>query len=163
MITDYFIGLETHPGAGVMGAFVFPSATVVQALASTFIGSTTLKKGARRFWLHCHECRHALTLRCWNLPWWWSCECCPSGCYCSFDTDSMDVTSCVLMKLPTLSSLWTRFEYELVDVNRGCSVIPKVRVRPATRSAIATHYNQSIILSVADLGFLKSSGSGRLW
>ena len=35
-------------------------------------------------------------------------------------------------------SLWTRPDYELVDANRVCSGIHKVRVGPATRSAVAT-------------------------
>jgi len=34
--------------------------------------------------------------------------------------------------------LWTRLEHELVDANRVCPGIHKVRVGPATRSAVAT-------------------------
>ena len=35
-------------------------------------------------------------------------------------------------------ALWTALEYELVDANRVCQGIQKVRVGPATRSAVAT-------------------------
>jgi len=41
--------IETHLGAEVMSAFVFLSANIAQALASTFIGSTALQKSPRRF------------------------------------------------------------------------------------------------------------------
>jgi len=35
-------------------------------------------------------------------------------------------------------TLWTMLEYELVDANGVCQGIQKVRVEPATRSAVAT-------------------------
>ena len=60
--------IETHIGAEVMSAFVFPSANIAQALASTFIGSTALQKSPRRFWLHCHDYHCALSLTCQSSP-----------------------------------------------------------------------------------------------
>jgi len=35
-------------------------------------------------------------------------------------------------------ALWTKLEYELVDANEVCQGIQKVRVEPATISAVAT-------------------------
>ena len=40
----YNFGAETPLSAGVMSAFVFSMAAIVQALASTFVGSTALRK-----------------------------------------------------------------------------------------------------------------------
>ena len=45
-------------------------------LASTFLGSTALRKGPRRFWPHCWDPLHALMLMCQNSPQWRSCENC---------------------------------------------------------------------------------------
>jgi len=49
-------------------------------LTSTFVGSTALNKGPRKFWLHCIEGHCALTLRCQNLLWWQVCERCNIFC-----------------------------------------------------------------------------------
>jgi len=40
--------------------FCLPSTIIAQTSASTFVGSTALRKGPWRFWLHCHDCCHAL-------------------------------------------------------------------------------------------------------
>ena len=42
-------GAETHLGVGVMSTFVFPLGAIVRAITWTFIGSTALRKGPRRF------------------------------------------------------------------------------------------------------------------
>jgi len=42
-------GAETHAGAGVMSTFVFLSASIPQAIAWTFVGSTALRKGPQSF------------------------------------------------------------------------------------------------------------------
>ena len=42
-------------------------------------------------------------------------------------------------------ALRTTPEYELVDANEACQSIQKVRVEPATRSAVATCNNKDII------------------
>ena len=78
-----FFVAETHLGAGVMSASVFPSATIAQMLASSFVSSIALRKGPQKIWLHCHECCHALTLRCRNSPWCQGWERC-SNCLYSF-------------------------------------------------------------------------------
>ena len=70
----YNFGAETHLGAGVMSAFVFLLTSTAWAFTLTFSGNTTLRKGPRRFWLHCHECCGILTLRCQNWPWGQGCE-----------------------------------------------------------------------------------------
>ena len=72
----YNFGAETHLGAGVMSAFLFPSPAIARPVTSTFVGTKALRKCPRRFWLHCHECCHALMLGCQNSPWWQSCERC---------------------------------------------------------------------------------------
>ena len=38
--------------------------------------------------------------------------------------------------------LWMRLEYELVKAKKVCPFIHRVRVRPATRSVVATHINK---------------------
>ena len=62
-------------------------------------------------------------------------------------------TSCKLAAFNYTSSLafWTKLEYELVDANGG---IQKVRVEPATRSAVATWLNWiKMILSQQGKGY----------
>jgi len=38
------LGAETHLGGGDMSAFVFPSASITQALTSAVVGSTALRE-----------------------------------------------------------------------------------------------------------------------
>jgi len=77
---NFKFGTEAHIGSGVMSTFVFLCAAITRAFASTSVGSATLRRGPRRFWLYCHECHHALMLRCQNSPWWQNCECCNNFC-----------------------------------------------------------------------------------
>ena len=49
VVPTYVVGVETHLGIGVMSTFVFPQAAISRALASTFVGSTALRKGPQGF------------------------------------------------------------------------------------------------------------------
>ena len=150
---------ETHLGGGVMSPFVFPLSAITQAHDPTVIGSIAPRKGPRRFCPHrCDRC-HALMLTCQNSPLWQHCECC-INVLSSFwlpwlartwtiEQRGFHVT-CTLIgtsrKLPAYNytsslALWTTIEYELVDANWVCQGIQKVRVEPATRSAVVTWSN----------------------
>ena len=142
----YTFGAETCLGAGVMSDFVFLSATIVQGLTLTFIGSTALRKGP---WRYCQDFHSALTLKCWNSAWWQSCEsrpCLLSSCYRSLNSNSYGHhMACALFGMSHhltaydyTGSLWTRLEHKLVDGNRVCPGIHMVRVKLATRSAVDT-------------------------
>ena len=75
----------------------------------------------------------------------------PSSFHCSLNSNSHGLhLACALIgmshKLAAYSytgSLWTRLEYKLVDGNRVYPGV-RVRVRPATRSAVATCYTSGI-------------------
>ena len=63
----YVFGAETHVAGRVISTVVFPLTTTARAPALTFIG----------LWVHgSSDCYRALMLKCQNLPWWQSCECC---------------------------------------------------------------------------------------
>jgi len=67
---------ETHLGGLVMSAFVFRLTTIARVPRFNFHLQYTLRKGQRRFWLHCYYCWCALTFMCQNSRWWRSCEYC---------------------------------------------------------------------------------------
>ena len=77
-----------------------------------FVCSIALRKDPRRFWLHCHDYRHALKLMSQNSPWWWSCEWCnnflssfwPPLLASLLDTNSMDVMFHLSMESSALQS-----------------------------------------------------------
>ena len=80
-----------------------------------------------RFCLHCCDRHRALTLMCQNSPWRWSCECCniyclPSGCHCSFGSNSVVITWHVLIGTSSkratynyMDGVWMRLEYKVVN------------------------------------------------
>ena len=57
-------GAETHLAGGVMSAFVSHRPPLLECPTLTIIGSTALRKGPQRFWLHCHDCQCTLMLMC---------------------------------------------------------------------------------------------------
>ena len=119
-----------------------------------FVGSTALRKGSRRYWLHWHNYDHTLTL---TSPWWWSCEHYNDDFLFSFwlplfaqlEQHGHHViwinwnepkASCVEL----YNSIWLKFEH--VNASRVCLVIHKVQVRPATRSPVATRKHSTKIM-----------------
>ena len=62
----------------------------------------------------------------------------PSSC-CQLDQHGCHVACALMAVYNDTVSLWMRLEYELVDGNRVCPGIHKVRGRPATRSAVDTY------------------------
>ena len=144
---------ETHLGGGVMSPFVSLLSAIARAHDPTVISSVALRKGPRRFCPHRSDHCRALMLTCQMSPLWQHCECCNNVLSSSWPpwlawtstiqqrghhmTCALIGTSRKLAAYNYMSSLvlWTMFEYELMDANRG---IQKVRVEPATRSAVAT-------------------------
>ena len=142
---------ETHLGGGVTSPFVSPLSAIVWAHNPTVIGSV----GPWRFCPHHCDCCLALMLTCQNSPLWQGCECCNnvlslfwppwSAPTRSIEQRGHHVTctligmSCQLAAYNYMSSLvlWKMLEYELVDAN-SLPGFQKVRVGPATRSAVAT-------------------------
>ena len=139
-----------------MSPFVSPLSVITRAHNPTVIGSVALKKGPRILCPHRSDCCRALMLTCQNSPLWQRCESCNNvclrfGCHGSLELDQLNSVvihvTCMLIGMSrTLAAynytsslaLWTMLEYELVDANRVCQGIQKVRVEPATRSAVAT-------------------------
>ena len=143
----------------VQHPFVSPLSTIARAHDTTDIGSVALRKGPRRFCPHCSDCCRALMLMCRNSPLWQCCERCnnvlssfwPPWLTRTWSIERCDHhVTCVLIgtrrKLAaynytsSLALSWTMLEYKLVDANGVCQSIQKVRVEPATRSAVATCY-----------------------
>jgi len=97
------------------------------------------------------------TLVCWNSPWWCSCEhfMTINACHVAtlmlesgkqWQPEGIQVIgmSCKLAAYNYKGSLWMRLEYELVEPNRVCPSIHKVRIRHDTRSVVATWTNTSL-------------------
>ena len=92
----------------------------------------------------------ALMLMCRNSPLWQCCEHCNNVLSLFWppwlaQTWSIEQHTLIgaTRKLAAYhytssSTLWTTLEYKLVDANWVCQGILKVRVEPATRSAVAT-------------------------
>ena len=125
---------------------------IARARNPTVIGSVALRKGLQRFFQH-HS--RALMLTCRNSPLWQGCERCSNvclrfGCHGSLKLDQLNSVVITWRALIGTSrklafynytsnlALWATLEYELVDANGVCQGIQKVRVEPATRSAVAT-------------------------
>ena len=138
---------ETHLGGGVE-PFCLP---VVRHRSSARSGSVALRKGSQRFCPHHSDLCRALMLTCQNSLW----QCCerfsnvfPSffcfGRHGSLEFDQLNsvvITWRALIGMshklaafnyPSSLALWTTLDYELGDA------IGKVRVEPATRSAVDT-------------------------
>ena len=127
---------------------------VVRHRSSARSGSVSLRKGSRRFCPHRSDRCRVLMLTCRNSPLWQRCECC-NNVLSSFWPPWLDQlhghhvtcaligTSCKLAAYNYTSNLalWTTLEHELVSSNEVCQGIQKVRVEPATRSAVATLIN----------------------
>ena len=154
---------ETHLGGGVMSPFVSPLSAIARVHDPTVISSVALRKGPRRFCPHCSDCCRALMLMCRNSPLWQRCEY-YNNVLSSFWPPWLARTwsieqhghhmTCALIgmsrKLAAFNYtsrlvLWTTLEYKLVDVNGVCQRIQKVRVEPATRSAVATWSSNKLI------------------
>ena len=128
--------------------FCLPMSVIAWAHNLTVIGSVALRKVPRRVCPHHSDRCRALMLTCRNSSLWQLCECCNNVLSSSWPPwldqfNSVVVswrvligTSRKLVAYNYMSSLalWT-FEDKLVDASRG---IQKVRVEPATRSAVAT-------------------------
>ena len=128
--------------------FCLPMSVIAWAHNLTVIGRVALRKVPRRFCPHHSDRCRALMLTCRNSSSWQLCECCNNVLSSSWPPwldqfNSVVVswrvligTSRKLVAYNYMSSLalWT-FEDKLVDASRG---IQKVRVEPATRSAVAT-------------------------
>ena len=137
---------ETHLGGGVMSPLVSPLSAIDQAHNPTLIGNVALRTGPRRFCPHRSDRCRALMLTCRNSPLWQHCEHC-NNVFSSFWLNSVVITWRVLIgtnrKLAACNytnslALWTTVECELVDANGVCQGIQKIRVEPATWSAVAT-------------------------
>ena len=137
---------ETHLDGGVMSPFVSPLSAIAQAHDPTLIGSVAL----RRFCPHRSDRCRVLMPTCRNSPLWQRMSavimfCLRFGRHSSIIEQRGHHVMCVNWNEPQVSRLqlceqpsaWTTLEYELVDANWG---IKKVRVEPATRSAVATCY-----------------------
>ena len=119
-----------------------------------FIDSVALRKDPRIFCPHRSDRCRTLMLKCRNSPLWQCCErwnnvLSPFWPPWSNHWTACHHVTCALIgtrhKLTAYNytsslALWTTLEYELVDANGVCQGIQKVRVEPATRSAVATCY-----------------------
>ena len=127
-----------------MSPFVSPLSAIAQAHDPTLIGSVAL----RRFCPHRSDRCRVLMPTCRNSPLWQRMSavimfCLRFGRHSSIIEQRGHHVMCVNWNEPQVSRLqlceqpsaWTTLEYELVDANWG---IKKVRVEPATRSAVAT-------------------------
>ena len=131
--------------------FCLTVAAIAQAHDPTVIASVALWRGLRRLCLHRSDCCRALMLTCRNSRLWLRCERC-NNVLSSFWPPWLDQlieqrghhVTCALIgtshKFAAYNytrslELWTTLECELMDANGG---IRKVRVGPATRSAVAT-------------------------
>ena len=145
----YNFGAETHLGAKVMSAFVLPSVAIAWALAPTVADSIAPRMAHKD-----SDYTAMFAIVCWCL----GAETHPGGDIVSatiifsfvFLLDAIAHSATVATwrvligtshKTSTyncMGSLWTRLEYKLVDGNRVWPGIHRVRVGPATRSAVAT-------------------------
>ena len=133
-------------------AFCIPIAAIARAHNPTVIASVALRKGLRRYVSTSLWLLSWLMFACGNSPLWQRCERC-NNVLSSFWPPWLDQliieqrghhVTCALIGTSrqwaaynyTISLvLWKTLEYELMDANGG---IQKVRVEPATRSAVAT-------------------------
>ena len=115
-------------------------------------GSVALRNGPRRFCPHRSDRCRALMLTCRNSPLWQRCERCNNVLTSLWAPRLDQLTACRHVTCALIGTsrelaaynytsglaLSMKLENELVDANKVCQGIQKVRVEPATRSAIAT-------------------------
>ena len=137
-----------------MSPFVSTLSAIALVHNTTVIGKVALRKGPQRFCPHCSDRFHALILTCRNSPLWQCCKHCnkvssslwPPWLARTWSIEQRDHhvigARCKLAAYNYTSSLmlWMTLEYDLLDANGDCQSIQKVRVEPATRSAVATCY-----------------------
>jgi len=61
-------GAETRLGGAVMSAFVFPLTAIAQVPRFDDRWRYSSQEHPWRFWLHCHDCHHVMTLMSQNSP-----------------------------------------------------------------------------------------------